>query len=36
MSKNEINLYYKGVKQKIKYYGNFNEKSIKSTAKQSF
>ena len=36
MSKNEINLYCGGVKQKIKYYGNFNEKSIKSTSKQVF
>ena len=36
MSKNEVNIYYKGIKQKIKYYGNFNEKSIKSTVKQVF
>ena len=36
MSKNEVNVYYKGIKQKIKYYGNFNEKSIKSTVKQVF
>ena len=36
MSKNEINVYYKGISQKIKYYGNFNEKSIKSIAKQVF
>ena len=36
MSKNEINIYYKGIKQKVKYYGNFNEKTIKSTVKQIF
>ena len=36
MTKNEINIYYKGIKQKVKYYGNFNEKAIKSTAKQIF
>ena len=29
MIKNEINIYYKGVKQKLKYYGKFDEKSIK-------
>ena len=36
MKKNEINIYYKGISQKVKYYGNFNEKSIKSTVKQIF
>ena len=36
MTKNEINVYYKGIKQRIKYFGNFNEKSIKSTVKQVF
>jgi len=36
MEKNEINVYYKGVKQKIKYYGKFDESSIKSTIKQIF
>ena len=36
MTRNEINVYYKGIKQRIKYFGNFNEKSIKSTVKQVF
>ena len=36
MDKNHINIYYKGIKQKIKYYGNLNEKLIKSTVKQIF
>jgi len=36
MSKNHINIYYKGIKQKIKYYGKLNEKLIKSTVKQIF
>ncbi|OUM63613.1 hypothetical protein PIROE2DRAFT_9831 [Piromyces sp. E2] len=36
MNKNEINIYYKGMKQKLKYYGNFNEESIKTTVKQIF
>jgi len=36
MKKNEINIYYKGINQKVKYYGNFNEKTIKSTVKQIF
>ena len=36
MTKNEINVYYKGIKQRMKYFGNFNEKSIKSTVKQVF
>ena len=36
MSKNEINVYYKGIKQKVKYYGNFNGKTIKSIVKQIF
>ena len=36
MIKNEINVYYKGVKQKIKYYGKFNDISIKKTIKQIF
>ena len=36
MNKNHINIYYKGIKQTIKYYGNFNEKLIKSTVKQIF
>ena len=35
-NKNEINIYYKGIKQKVKYYGKFNEKLIKSTVKQIF
>jgi len=36
MSKNEINIYYKGIKQKLKYYGKFDINSIKSTVKQIF
>ena len=36
MIKNEINIYYKGVKQKLKYYGKFDEKSIKTKIKQIF
>lgn len=36
MTKSEINIYYKGIKQKLKYYGKFNEKSIKTTIKQIF
>ena len=36
MSKKELNIYYKGAKQKIKYYGNLNESQIKSTVKQIF
>ena len=36
MEKSEINAYYKGVKQKIKYYGKFDESSIKSIIKQIF
>ena len=36
MNKNHINIYYKGIKQTIKYYGNFNGKIIKSTVKQIF
>ena len=36
MEKNEINVYYKGVKQKIKYFGKFDESSIKSTIIQIF
>jgi hypothetical protein len=36
MAKKEINVYYKGVKQTIKYYGNFDEKNIKSVVKQTF
>ena len=36
MDKNLINIYYKGVKQTIKYYGNFDEKTIKNTIKQIF
>ena len=34
--KHEINIYYIGMKQKIKYYGKFNESFIKSTVKQIF
>lgn len=36
MSKNEINFYYKGANQKIKYYGKLDENAIKSTAKRIF
>ena len=36
MTRNEINVYYKGIKQRMKYFGNFNEKSVKSTVKQVF
>ena len=36
MSKKELNVYYKGAKQKIKYYGNLVESQIKSTVKQIF
>ena len=36
MEKKEINIYYKGVNQKIKYYGKFDAVSIKSTIKQIF
>ena len=36
MSKKEINIYYKGIKQRIKYYGKFDEKAVKSTIKQIF
>ena len=32
MSKNEINIYYKGVNQKIKYYGKLDENSVKNMA----
>ena len=36
MTKNEINVYYKGVKQVIKYFGKFNEIGIRKTIKQVF
>lgn len=36
MTKNLINVYYKGIKQTIKYYGKFDELSIKKTIKQVF
>jgi len=36
MSKKEINIYYKAIKQRIKYYSKFDEKSVKSTIKQIF
>ena len=36
MSKNELNVYYKGNKQKIKYYGPLEEDQIKKTVKQAF
>ena len=36
MSKKELNIYYKGCKQKIKYYDTINEDQIKKTVKQIF
>ena len=36
MSKKELNVYYKGSKQKIKYYDSINEEQIKKTVKQIF
>ena len=36
MSKKELNIYYKGSKQKIKYYDSINEEQIKKTVKQIF
>ena len=36
MSKKELNIYYKGSKQKIKYYDTINEDQIKKTVKQIF
>ena len=36
MSKKELNIYYKGSKQKIKYYDSINEDQIKKTVKQIF
>lgn len=36
MSKKELNVYYKGNKQKIKYYGSLEEKQILNTVKQIF
>ena len=36
MSKKELNVYYKGCKQKIKYYDSINEEQIKKTVKQIF
>ena len=36
MAKKELNVYYKGTMQKIKYYGNLDEKQLKSTVKQVF
>ena len=36
MSKKEINVYYKGSVQKIKYYGSLDEESLKKTIKQIF
>lgn len=36
MSKKEINVYYKGTKQKIKYYGNLDANEIKKTVKTIF
>ena len=36
MSKKEINVYYKGSMQKIKYYGNLDENQIKRNIKQIF
>ena len=36
MSKKELNIYYKGSKQKIKYYDTINEVQIKKTVKQIF
>ena len=34
--KNEINVYYKGAHQKFKYYGPFEEISIKTTIRHFF
>ena len=34
--KNVLNVYYKGTSQKFKYYGNFDEKSIKETIRLFF
>ena len=34
--KNEINVYYKGANQKFKYYGKFDEKSVKTTIRHFF
>ena len=36
MSKKELNIYYKGSKQKIKYYDSINEEQIKKAVKQIF
>ena len=33
---NEINIYYRGTNQKFKYYGPFDEESVKITIKQFF